>query len=243
MPARMNRRDFIRMAGASAGALAGASMLGGRAFAAPTHTGDHASATLKLANVRIRSIEDELMLGSFDDTHAIPAPGLVEVLLWPGDQAKLEALGLDFEITVDDVVARDQARQRAVADARPAAVPVAPGERTAYRRIADYNTDMTALAQAHPDLARTFVLPNLTLEGRAVYGIEIAANVARNDGRPVYHMDGCHHSREWPAGEMPMMFAFDLIAGYGKEPRTTDLLDRARVIIVRSEERRVGRGV
>jgi zinc carboxypeptidase len=233
MPARMTRRDFFRMAGAGAGALAGASLLGGRALAAPTYTGVHAgTTTLKLANVRIRSIDDELLLGYFDDTHAIPGPGLVEVLLWPGDQAKLEAAGLEFEITVEDVVARDQAAHMALADARPANVPVAPGERTAYRRIADYNADMQLLAQQHPDLARTFVLPNQTLEGRLVYGIEIAANVTRNDGRPVYHMDGCHHSREWPAGEMPMMFAFDLIEGYGVDARTTDLLDRMRVVIV-----------
>ena len=232
MPARMTRRDFIRLAGAGAGALAGASLLGGRALAAPTYTGLHAASTLQLANVRIRSIEDELALGAFDDTHAIPGPGLVELLLWPGDQAKLEASGLDFEITVDDVVARDQAAHRAAANARPAGVAVAPGERTAYRRIADYNADMQALAQLRPDLARVFVLPERTLEGRLVYGIEIAANVTRNDGRPVYHMDGCHHSREWPAAEMPMMFAFDLVEGYGKDPRTTDLLDRMRVIIV-----------
>lgn len=233
MPTRMTRRDFLRYAGASAGALAGASMLGGaRALAAPVSAGLHAAETLMLANVRYRSIEDELLLGSFDDTHAIPGPGLVEVLLWPGDLQKLERSGLDFEITCEDVVARDQAAHRAMSGARPANVPVAPGERTAYRRIADYNADMELLAQQHPDLARTFVLPERTLEGRLVYGIEIAANVTRNDGRPVYHMDGCHHSREWPAGEMPMMFAFDLIQGYGVDPRTTDLLDRMRVVIV-----------
>ena len=232
MPARMTRRDFIRFAGAGAGALAGAGLLGGRAVAAPIFTGVHAATTLKLANVRIRSIEDELLLGSFDDTHAIPGPGLVEVLLWPGDQAKLEALGLDFEITVQDVVARDQAAYRAAAGARPASVPVAPGERTAYRQLPDYVSDMEALAQQHPDLARTFVLPEPSLEGRLIHGIEIAANVTRNDGRPVFHMDGCHHSREWPAAEMPMMFGFDLVEGYGVDERTTDLLDRARVIIV-----------
>lgn len=232
MPARMTRRDFLRLAGTGAGALAGASMLGSRALAAPVPVGLHATSTLKLANVRIRSIEDELLLGAFDDTHAIPGPGLVEVLLWPGDQAKLEKAGLDFEITCADVVARDRAAHRAMSDARPAGAPVAPGERTAYRKIADYNADMELLAQQHPNLARIFALPERTLEGRLVYGLEIAANVTRNDGRPVYHMDGCHHSREWPAGEMPMMFAFDLLQGYGVDARTTDLLDRMRVVIV-----------
>src|SRR5688500_8064992 len=173
MPARMTRRDFIRLAGAGAGALAGASILGGRALATPAFTGLHATTTLKLANVRIRSIQDEFALGSFDDTHAIPAPGLVEVLLWPGDQARLESLGLDFDITCEDVVARDLALHRSVAEARPATVPVAPGERSAYRKIADYIPVMALLAQQHPVLARTFVLVERTLEGRLVYGIEI----------------------------------------------------------------------
>lgn len=233
MPARLTRRDLLRHAGLGAGALSAASLFGGgSALAATTFAGEHATAVLKLANVRFRSLADELLLGSFDDTHAIPGKGLVELLLWPGDQQRLDALGLDYEITCSDVVKRDQAAHLATAGARPSSVPEAPGERTAYRFIADYNADMSALALQYPNLARSFVLPERTLEGRFVYGIEIAADVTRNDGRPVYHMDGCHHSREWPAGEMPMMFAFDLLQGYGVDERTTDLLNRTRVVIV-----------
>lgn len=233
MSSAISRRQLLRAAGVGLGVTATSGIAGlDKALAGPLFAGPHATTVLKLANVRLRSLEDELILGSFDDTHAIPAPGHIEVLLWPGDQARLEKFGLDYEITCEDVLARDMALARKISDARPPGLKSLPGERTAYRRWADYVADMNALANAHPDLARVFALPEPTLEGRIVYGIEIASNVARDDGRPVLHMDGCHHSREWPAGEMPMMFAFDLVEGYGVDPRTTDLLDRLRVIIV-----------
>jgi murein tripeptide amidase MpaA len=65
-----------------------------------------------------------------------------------------------------------------------------------------------------------------------VHGIEIAADVQRNDGRPVFLNMGVHHAREWPSVEIPMEFANDLIKNFGKDPRITDLLQRTRVIVV-----------
>jgi hypothetical protein len=229
----ITRRQLLRAAGVGFGVAAASPLVGlDKALGGPLFVGPHATIVLKLANVRIGSIEEELLLGGFDDTHAIPAPGQIEVLLWPGDQSRLEKLGLDYEITCEDVLARDMAIARATSDTRPKGLKAVPGERGGYRRWADYVSDMDQLATDHPDLARVFALPEPTLEGRIVYGIEIAANVMREDGRPVFHMDGCHHSREWPAGEMPMMFAFDLIEGYGVDPRTTELMEKLRFIIV-----------
>ncbi len=233
MSSDISRRKVLRAAGIGLGATAASGFLGiDKALGSTLFAGPHATAVLKLANVRIRSINDELALGAFDDTHAIPAPGHLEVLLWPGDQARMEELGLDYEITCEDVLARDMAIARATTDRRPPGLKSLPGERTAYRRWTDYVADMNQLATAHPDLARVFALPEPTLEGRIVYGIEIGANVTRQDGRPVMHMDGCHHSREWPAGEMPMMFAFELVEGYGNDARTTELMEKLRFIFV-----------
>jgi hypothetical protein len=75
-------------------------------------------------------------------------------------------------------------------------------------------------------------LPNTTYEGRTVYGIEIATDVARKDGRPVFYNDGVHHAREWPAAEVPIMWAFDLLENYGKDARITNIVDNVRNIIV-----------
>jgi hypothetical protein len=67
-----------------------------------------------------------------------------------------------------------------------------------------------------------------------MYGIEIADDVARArvDGRPTFWVDGVHHAREWPSSEYTIMFAFDLLASYGKEDRITRLLKKIRVVVV-----------
>ncbi len=66
---------------------------------------------------------------------------------------------------------------------------------------------MKALVRARPDLVKPIVMPNRTLEGRLVHGIEITQNVNAADGKPVFFQMGVHHAREWPSAEMPMEFA------------------------------------
>ena len=55
---------------------------------------------------------------------------------------------------------------------------------------------------------------------------------AATDARPVFLMLGLHHAREWPSGEKAMEFAYDLVSNYGHDARITDLLKKARVIVV-----------
>ena len=45
-------------------------------------------------------------------------------------------------------------------------------------------------------------------------------------------MMGLHHAREWPSGELTMEFAYDLLKNDGVVPRITNILDKARVVIV-----------
>ncbi len=93
---------------------------------------------------------------------------------------------------------------------------------------------MAQLAEGHPGLVELFEMKRPSLEGRTIYGLEIAADVDRRagDGRPVYYLDGVHHAREWPASEYTIIFAHHLVENYGKDPRITDLLHRVRVIVV-----------
>jgi hypothetical protein len=75
-------------------------------------------------------------------------------------------------------------------------------------------------------------LERKTHEGRKVFGLEIAARVGRNDGRPTLYVDGVHHARECPAAEYPMIFAHHLAEGFGRNREITSLLKRLRVVIV-----------
>ncbi|HEX9824864.1 MAG TPA: M14 family metallopeptidase [Actinomycetota bacterium] len=228
MPAdgrRITRRELFRRAGLTAGGIAASQLPLG---AWPAGAAERWP-TLQLARVWLTN-DTAHLVGDFDETHTLYPDGL-ELLLWPGDRARLDATGLRYEITVPDLIARDLAEEERLAGFRPDLPPV-PGERTAYRTLAEMNADLDDLAARFPDTARVFELPYKSHEGRTVRGIEIARDVARSDGRPVLYMDGIHHSREWPAAEMPIMFAFDLLESDGTDPRITNIVDNVRTIIV-----------
>src|SRR3954447_4532402 len=195
-------------------------------FAAPAGAGARTS----LVSVPISGPGDVVMLQSagLDVTEAV-THGSAQVLLHgAGDTARLARLAPSRVLIadVDAAVARDARRSTLAASDLPSG-------RSSYRVFSDYMTELDALAQGNPGLVRRFDLPVKSLEGRPIAGIEIAANVnAADDGRPVYVVSALHHAREWPSGEVAMEFADDLVAHYGKDPRWTTLLDRARVIVV-----------
>ncbi|MCW2681182.1 MAG: Carboxypeptidase precursor [Frankiales bacterium] len=224
----LSRRSLFRSA-AAVGAVGAV----GVSLPAVAAGGSSAVEPLRLARVWAVTRAQQKALAGLDDTHNVFADGSVEYLLWPGDLARLKATGLRYEITVPDLVQRDlQLLRQAKAQVRTAAVM--PGETTTgdYRQLADYEADMRALVKKYPTKARLLELPHRTLEGRTVYGIEIATNVNAKDGRAVFYQDGCHHAREWPASEVPIMWAFDLLENYSKDPRIKAIVDNVRNVIV-----------
>ncbi|MDQ3940439.1 MAG: M14 family metallopeptidase [Actinomycetota bacterium] len=168
------------------------------------------------------------LMGHFDETHN-HGDGKIELLLWPGDRAELDALGLEYTVVTENLAADDAA----ASSATPTRVVELPGpDRDTYRRLVDYNAEMEALAKKNPSLVKMFEMPRPSLEGRPIFGIEIAADVKRQDGRPVFYLDGVHHAREWPASEYSMIFAHSLVERFGKDPKVTSILNTSRVIIV-----------
>ena len=171
-----------------------------------------------------------------DVTHNIRQGSADVVLNTAADRATLAKTGLDFKTRIADL-ARSYDRSRA-ADAAYARrlsgkANLPSGNRTSYRELADYETELKQLAETYPDRVKPVVLPQQTVEGRTIDGVEIAGNVKQpEDGRPVYFIVGIHHAREWPAGEIPLEFAHLLAQGYGSDERITSLLDRVRVVIV-----------
>jgi hypothetical protein len=227
--APLTRRELLRRSALTAGGLAAGSVFGGAlpAFGAAAPIGVTAD-NLSFARVWPRTLRQAQALASFDDTHALHADGSMEFLLWPGDRAKLDSLGVEYRIFTPHTGG-------AIPGAgRPSGLALQPGERTAYRVLSQYVTDMQALATKYPANARMIKFPEKSLEGRDVYGIEIANDIAaaQTDGRPTFWVDGVHHSREWPSSEYSIMFAYDLLENLGKEARITELLGKLRVIIV-----------
>ncbi|HEX5917638.1 MAG TPA: M14 family zinc carboxypeptidase [Nocardioides sp.] len=159
----------------------------------------------------------------------------VEVVLHtPADVEALRAAGFTWDVRIPDLLRREAEINRlddlfAATRLRTAL----PSGRDAYRSLADYNAEMKAMAEANPGLVRLLTLPEKTLDGRTVYGVEIAKNVEARDGRPTFAMFGVHHAREWPSGEHAMEFAVDLVKGArAGDPRISGLLARGRMVVV-----------
>lgn len=188
------------------------------------------SDTGKLALVRVEFHSEEqaqFLMTRFDETHN-HGDGEIELLLWPGDRVTLDSFGYSYEVVTEDIVARD----RAVFEEAGPMIDLPGPDRDTYRRTGDYNAEMEELAKNNPGLVRLFEMPRETLEGRPVYGVEIAADVKRKDGRPIFYMDGVHHAREWPASEYTMIYAHHLVENYGKDKNITALLRKGRAIII-----------
>jgi hypothetical protein len=155
------------------------------------------------------------------------------VLSGPADERTLRDAGLDWDVVVGDLVAQDR-KDRAADRSFTASTPrsALPSRRSGYRRLVDYEAEMKALAAAAPEIVKPITLAHPTLEGREVHGIEITKDVEASDGKPVFLQMGVHHAREWPSGEHAMEFAFELVRGYGRDARITDLMSRVRTIVV-----------
>ena len=193
---------------------------------APVARGDAARPMIVRVNPETRA-DAAFLMSHFDETHN-HGHGEVELLLWPGDAAELDALGYDYTVVVEDLFAQDSANPTK-ADHRIAL----PGpDRDDYRRLTDYNDEMHALAKKNPDLVKLVEMPRPSLEGRTIYGVEIASGVKKQDGRPIFYIDGVHHAREWPASEYTMLFVHHLVEKFGKDKEITSLLKKARVIAV-----------
>ena len=225
----LSRRELLRRGALTAGAVAAGSVLGGASpvFGAVAPTAVVAD-NLSYARVWAKTARQAAALAAFDDTHAMHPDGSMEFLLWPGDRRKLDALGVDYRVFTPN------ASGAIAAQGRPSGLALQPGERSGYRVLADYVTDMQALATKYPQQARMIKFPEKSLEGRDVYGLEIADDIAaaQTDGRPTFWIDGAHHSREWPSCEYTLMFGYDMLENFGVDARITGLMSKLRIVLV-----------
>ena len=182
-----------------------------------------------LVRVHVHSADEAAYLMShFDETHNHSAHE-IELLLWPGDRAELDELGLSYEVVTEDLFTHDAQ----LGDGMLPRLQIPGPNRKDYRRLGDYNKEMKALAKKHPKLVDLFRMQRKSLEGRTIFGVEIAANVKKKkDGRPIFYMDAVHHAREWPASEYTMLYIHHLVEKYGKDRSITRLLKRSRLIAV-----------
>jgi hypothetical protein len=180
-----------------------------------------------------RAEKQRLLRLGLDVTEHGDSGHLDVVLHGARDANRLRSAGFDYEVEIPDLALRDfRNRQRNARYAQETQRTSLPSGRDTYRRLPDFQADMKRLVERRPDLVKPITLPNRTLEGRPVTGVEITENVRARDGKPVFFQMGVHHAREWPSAEMPMEFALELVNGYGRNARITRLVRQVRTIVV-----------
>ncbi len=193
----------------------------------------------QLVTVTADLAERNLLADSGLDVTEHAGHDYVEVVLHtPADLVLLETFDLPYEVRIPDLVRRE-AEIQAANQAYAASVDASPlpSGRDTYRTLADYNAEMQALAADHPDIVKLLELPHRSIEGKTIYGVEIATDVndsdAADDERPSFVLMGLHHAREWPSGEHTMEFAHDLVQGYeAGDARIAPLVEQARTVLI-----------
>src|SRR5690349_22793436 len=92
----------------------------------------------------------------------------VEVVLHTAaDAAALTGAGLDYDVRIPDLVAREaEINQLNATYAATTVRSPLPSGRDTYRTLDDYNADMAALASSHPTLVKRIELSHPSLDGR-----------------------------------------------------------------------------
>ncbi len=106
-----------------------------------------------------------------------------------------------------------------------------------WNRYRDYHSytslmnDLSALVQAHPDIARLDTI-GYSVQGRALVFLKISDNVNQREFEPEVRIVGTHHGNEWPSTEIPYMFAQYLLDNYGTNPQVTQLVNEREIWIM-----------
>jgi len=159
--------------------------------------------------------------------------GRARVMLY-GDRDRdiLTRTGLGFVVVNPDVKAAERgfrAQDRRAAAKGPSPLPTG---RTEYRTFEDVQAELKDMKAQFPDLVQDVTFKTKTFQGRDIQALEIAENAgSEDDTRPVLFLNGIHHAREWPATEVIMEFAWDLLKNHKSDPRLAGVLKNVRVLL------------
>ncbi|HKQ62363.1 MAG TPA: M14 family zinc carboxypeptidase [Candidatus Polarisedimenticolaceae bacterium] len=112
-------------------------------------------------------------------------------------------------------------------------VSPAPAVAAAYHTYETLTADLQALAAAHPDLVRLISL-GTSVQGRQLWMVKLSANPDVNEDEPEVAYIAAMHGDEVVGKEMCYDLLDSLLAGYGVDPRITQLIDTTEIWIMPS---------
>lgn len=140
---------------------------------------------------------------------ADPARRTVSALLFPGDAAKAQALGVKVNVS-------------------RAALPTRQAMPAGYRKLAEIDAEIDQLAAAHPELAAIETIGQSN-RGRALRALRLTSRPGA--GLPAVRIVSGMHARELPPVELTLKLAHDLVES-AASPDVAELLASREIWIV-----------
>lgn len=194
-----------------------------------------------------------LLEAGFDVT-TVGRGAWAEVLEWPGDDARLAALGAHASVLEEDPGRTAAARARAELAARPAAPakfvrgpagpdgaarttalpPFGSGSLGGFWTLAEVTAKLDDLVASDTRglVADRVDTLGFSVQGRPVLALEIGRHVDGPDDRPVALFNALTHCREPEGMQALFYFVDDLLATYDTDPVSHYLLDQRRIVVV-----------
>lgn len=99
-----------------------------------------------------------------------------------------------------------------------------------YHDFEAVQTFMTESEQTHPDLARVETYGK-TQQGRTLSYLKLGSSNADQVAKPKLFLDAATHGDELISTEVLIALTKELLSGYGKDERLTEMLDRSEIYI------------
>lgn len=189
----------------------------------------------------------QLLEGGFDVLEGA-GKTWTDVLLWPGDEARLAALGARYRLVdadpgrtaaelarLDAARPQSRAQARALAAQRTGAAP-APGAGSlgGFWTLDEIKLELDDLVanDTRDAVADKIDTVGYSLHGRPIWGLQIGRRVVGPDTRPVVFFNSLTHARE-PGGMQALFhFAEHMLLHDGTDAEIKALLDQRRIYLV-----------
>ncbi|MBD64238.1 MAG: hypothetical protein CME62_03470 [Halobacteriovoraceae bacterium] len=102
-----------------------------------------------------------------------------------------------------------------------------------YPSFAQVTKNLRSYVAMNPKIAKMFSIGK-SVEGRDLWVVKISDNVDKDEVEPEFKYISSMHGNEITGRELTQFFIKDLISGYGKDKRITDLINNTEIFIMPS---------
>jgi len=106
-----------------------------------------------------------------------------------------------------------------------------PPEDAGYHDYAEMTTAIHEIAESNPEIAQLFSIGR-SFEGRELWAAKVSDHVGTDEDEPEVLFDGGMHGREHMSTEMAVALFRNLVDGYGRTERITDMVNRTETTII-----------